>query len=141
MYDTQDNDGSRINNTAFTQTELDALLRQDFSAFLNKAFLTVNPGRSFLEGWYLRTIAHQLQGVRRGGVPAASDQHPSAISQIVYLLGRIFGVLPGARSGDANQLHKLFPGPGEQVFARCQDHHGIGLVQTPFSFDADFAVA
>ena len=39
---------------------LDALIREDFMTFLQKAFSTVGPGDEFRENWHLEAIAYQL---------------------------------------------------------------------------------
>jgi hypothetical protein len=43
-----------------------ALLRNDFRAFTEKVFLTLNPGESFVWSWYFDAVAWQLERVRRG---------------------------------------------------------------------------
>jgi predicted phage terminase large subunit-like protein len=47
---------------------LDALLRQNFNAFVEKAFATLAPGQAFVPGWHLRAIGWQLERVRRGEI-------------------------------------------------------------------------
>lgn len=43
-----------------------ALLRNDFRAFTEKVFLTLNPGENFVWSWYFDAVAWQLERVRRG---------------------------------------------------------------------------
>ena len=43
--------------------ELDAYLRNDFVAFTEKVFLHLNPGRSFVPGWYIRAMAYYVGAV------------------------------------------------------------------------------
>jgi hypothetical protein len=45
-----------------------ALLRQNFNAFVEKAFATFAPGQNFDPGWHLAAIAYQLERVRRGEI-------------------------------------------------------------------------
>jgi len=45
---------------------LDALLRQDFMAFLHKAFETVSAGDRFLPSWHLEAIGFQLEQISNG---------------------------------------------------------------------------
>jgi len=45
-----------------------ALLRNDFRAFTEKVFYTLNPGENFVWGWYLDAISWQLERVRRGEI-------------------------------------------------------------------------
>ena len=47
---------------------LRALLRQNFNAFVEKAFATLAPGQDFDPGWHLRAIAYQLERLRRGKI-------------------------------------------------------------------------
>jgi len=44
------------------------LLRQNFNAFVEKAFATLAPGQNFDPGWHLAAIAYQLERVRRGEI-------------------------------------------------------------------------
>lgn len=50
-----------IDDIADPQRELDAYLRNDLVAFCEKAFIHLNPGRTFVPGWYIRAIAYYLQ--------------------------------------------------------------------------------
>ena len=45
---------------------LEALLRNEFGAFLRKVFATLTPGQTFIPTWHLDAIAYQLERVRRG---------------------------------------------------------------------------
>jgi hypothetical protein len=45
---------------------LDALLRNDFRAFVEKVFATLNPGQTYDRTWHVEAIAWQLEHVRRG---------------------------------------------------------------------------
>jgi predicted phage terminase large subunit-like protein len=47
---------------------LQALLRNDFRAFVEKVFLTLTPGQTFIKSWHLEAIAYQLERVRRGEI-------------------------------------------------------------------------
>ena len=47
---------------------LNAILRQDFASFLRKAFHTLSPGQSYVPGWHIQAIAHQLQQVHDGDI-------------------------------------------------------------------------
>ena len=47
---------------------LQALLRRDFNAFVEKAFATLAPGQAFDSGWHLKAIGWQLERVRRGEI-------------------------------------------------------------------------
>jgi predicted phage terminase large subunit-like protein len=47
---------------------LQALLRNEFRAFLEKVFNTLTPGQRYLPGWYIDAIAWRLERVRRGEI-------------------------------------------------------------------------
>jgi predicted phage terminase large subunit-like protein len=47
---------------------LQALLRNDFRAFVEKTFLTLTPGQTFIRNWHIEAIAYQLERVRRGEI-------------------------------------------------------------------------
>ena len=47
---------------------LEALLRNDFRAFVHKAFATLTPGQTYVRTWHVDAIAWQLERVRRGEV-------------------------------------------------------------------------
>lgn len=47
---------------------LEALLRNDFEAFLQKIFATLNPGQAYVPTWHVAAIAWHLERVRRGEV-------------------------------------------------------------------------
>lgn len=47
---------------------LQALLRNDFRAFVEKVFMTLTPGQTFIRSWHLEAIAYQLERVRRGEI-------------------------------------------------------------------------
>jgi hypothetical protein len=47
---------------------LEALLRNDFRAFVHKVFATLSPGQAYVPTWHVEAIAWQLERVRRGEV-------------------------------------------------------------------------
>jgi predicted phage terminase large subunit-like protein len=47
---------------------LQALLRTDLRAFVEKVFTTLSPGDPFIRSWHLEAIAYQLERVRRGEI-------------------------------------------------------------------------
>lgn len=47
---------------------LTAILRQNFYAFVRKAFNTLSPGQTFIPDWHVRAVAFQLERVRRGEI-------------------------------------------------------------------------
>lgn len=47
---------------------LNAVLRAEFTAFLQRCFLTLNPGAPFLPNWHIEALAYHLELVRRGKI-------------------------------------------------------------------------
>jgi len=47
---------------------LEALLRNDFRAFVHKVFDTLSPGQLYFRSWHIEAIAHQLDRVRKGEI-------------------------------------------------------------------------
>jgi hypothetical protein len=47
---------------------LNAILRQDFAAFLRKTFDTLSPGQTFIPGWHIDALAYQFERLRRGEI-------------------------------------------------------------------------
>jgi len=47
---------------------LEALLRNDFRAFVHKVFTTLCPGQDYVSSWHVEAIAWQLDRVRRGEI-------------------------------------------------------------------------
>ncbi|MDT3683685.1 MAG: hypothetical protein RO009_01415 [Pseudorhodoplanes sp.] len=51
------------------QSVFDAALRTDFTAFLHRCFLALNPGTEFKSNWHIEAIAYKLERARRGEIP------------------------------------------------------------------------
>src|SRR5215204_1568516 len=45
-----------------------ALLRVDFRAFLQRCFLELHPGATFLDNWHIEAIAYHLELIRAGKI-------------------------------------------------------------------------
>lgn len=50
------------------QTELKAILRLDFCAFIERCFYQLNPQTEFLRNWHIELIATKLDACRRGEI-------------------------------------------------------------------------
>ena len=50
----------------FDPRVFEALLRNDFRAFLEKVFITLAPGQRYFRNWHIESLAWQLDRVRRG---------------------------------------------------------------------------
>src|ERR1700730_14327829 len=63
--------GSRMTRRVAIMPEtrlLEALLRNDFRAFVHKVFATLSPGQAYVPTWHVEAIAWQLERVRRGEI-------------------------------------------------------------------------
>ena len=45
---------------------LDAVLRSNFAAFIQKVFNTLTPGARYLDNWHITAIAYHLERCLRG---------------------------------------------------------------------------
>jgi predicted phage terminase large subunit-like protein len=57
-----------VNGAADQKAFLQAILRQDFEAFVRKAFHTLCPGQPFIPVWFIAALAYQLERVRLGEI-------------------------------------------------------------------------
>ena len=68
---------------------LQAILRTDFPAFLQKVFNELCPGDQFLSGWHLSAIAYQLEQIEKGDlrrlVVVQGDTEPASVEQQRHL--------------------------------------------------------
>jgi hypothetical protein len=61
------------NQPANNQTVLDAILRSDLAAFIQKAFATVSPGDAFAGNWHIEAMAHELNKLMRNETRTSSS--------------------------------------------------------------------
>jgi len=74
---------------------LQALLREDFRAFLQMTFTTLSPGQTFVREWFLDAIADRLERVRRGEIrrliinmpPRSLKSIATSVSFPAFILG------------------------------------------------------
>jgi len=74
---------------------LHAALRQDFYAFIQKSFETVNPGQEFLPNWHIEAIAWHLEQCIRGDIkrliiempPRHLKSHCASVALPAWVLG------------------------------------------------------
>jgi predicted phage terminase large subunit-like protein len=75
---------------------LEALLRNDFRAFLHKVFATLAPGQRYVRSWHIEAIAWQLERVRRGEIrrliinmpPRSLKSIAASVAFPAFVLGR-----------------------------------------------------
>ena len=94
----------------------EALLRNDFLAFIAKAFATLCPGQEFERSWHIEAIAYRLEQVRRGEIKRLIINMPPRIAQIDFDLSRFSGFRPRARSDAPLYLRQLFRGARQKAF-------------------------
>jgi predicted phage terminase large subunit-like protein len=78
-----------------TQNEYHALLRSDFTAFIERSFHELNPATPFLSNWHIEVIASELEACRRGETkrliinlpPRSLKSHCASIAFPAWLLG------------------------------------------------------
>lgn len=85
-----------------TQTRtLDAVLREDLSAFIAKTFNYLNPSADYVPNWHIDAIAHQLQRAASGEIDrliiTLPPRHLKSISASVAFPAWILGSDPSAR--------------------------------------------
>ncbi|WP_204325932.1 phage terminase large subunit [Sulfitobacter sediminilitoris] len=74
----------------------EALMRRDLSSFIQRSFLTVDPGSQYLHGWHVDAIAHKLQQVAAGQIkrlvitmpPRSLKSIAASVAFPAWLLGR-----------------------------------------------------
>jgi hypothetical protein len=94
---------------------LQALLRNDFRAFLQKVFTTLAPGQTYVPTWHIDAIADRLERVRRGDIRRLIINMPprslKSIAASVAFPAYILGLDPSRRiicvsySGDLAKKH------------------------------------
>lgn len=75
---------------------LQALIRDDFRAFLHKVFNTLAPGQTYIHTWHVEAIARQLDRIRRGEVkrliinmpPRSLKSIAASVAFPAFVLGR-----------------------------------------------------
>lgn len=97
------------------QRLFEALLRQDFHAFLAKAFHTLNPGERFLPNWHLHALCWHLEQVRRGEIqrlrievpPRSLKSVSASVAFPAFLLGHdpTRKIITASYSGDLAAKH------------------------------------
>jgi predicted phage terminase large subunit-like protein len=94
---------------------LQALIRNDFRVFVEKVFVTLTPGQTFIRSWHLEAIAYQLERVRRGEIkrliinmpPRSLKSITASVAFPAFLLGRdpTRRIICASYSGDLAKKH------------------------------------
>jgi predicted phage terminase large subunit-like protein len=78
-----------------TRAELQAFLRSDFAAFVERSFYELNPQTRYLHNWHIEVIAEALEQCRAGKLrrliinvpPRSLKSHMASVAFPAYLLG------------------------------------------------------
>lgn len=78
-----------------TRAVLNAVLRNDLSAFIHKVFQTVAPGETYLDNWHMEAISHRLQLCVQGELtrlmislpPRAGKSIAISVGFVAWVLG------------------------------------------------------
>jgi len=57
-----------MNVAAHQRPFFQAMMRDDFEAFVRKVFHTLCPGQTYVSAWFISAIAYQLERIRRGEI-------------------------------------------------------------------------
>jgi len=107
---------------------LQAILRTDFAAFVQKVFHTLSPGQVFVPSWYVEALVHQLNRVLSGEVtrliinmpPRMLKSMTASVSFPAFVLAMI---RRGASSVPVTRANLRINSP--TTFARFLGAHGI----------------
>ena len=94
---------------------LNAIVRRDLFSFIQKVFGTLTPAKTFVPGWYVEAVAHELERVRRGEVRRLIINMPprslKSIAASVAFPGFVLGHDPSQRiicvSYSSDLSHKM----------------------------------
>ena len=94
---------------------LQALVRNDFRAFVHKVFMILAPGQTYVRSWHIEAIAWQLERVRRGELrrliinmpPRSLKSIMASVAFPAFVLGRDPSqrVICISYSGDLSKKH------------------------------------
>src|SRR4051794_41468504 len=90
---------------------LDELQREDFEAFLHRAFCVINPGQEYTRNWHISAIAHALDKVRRGEskrlIIAMPPRHLKSVTVSIAFPAFLLGHDPSMRIIAASYAESL----------------------------------
>ena len=87
--------GSDTDDDSFDARLLSVVLRTNFPSFIHRAFITLNPGTTFLSNWHIDLMAYQLERCRGGEInrlilnlpPRGLKSHCASVCFPAFLLG------------------------------------------------------
>lgn len=90
---------------------LNAVLRDDFCAFVEKCFVHLNPGTSYHDNWHIHVICHYLIRSLKGETNSTGYVVAAQTAEINHCVGSIPGIRSGALPLDEVHLRQLRAGP------------------------------
>ena len=113
----------------FEARALEALLRNDFRAFVHKVFATLCPGQDYVSNWHVEAIAWQLDRVRRGEIRRLIINMPprslKSITASVAFPAFVLGHDPSRRIICASAIPATSPKNTRTTFAPYLNRRGI----------------
>ena len=104
-------------STQFTFEEYQAVLRNDFTSFIERSFYELNPQATSCAGQYIELLAATLEKCRTGETKRLIiNLPPRTLKSHAATVAFSAGCL--ATNLEPDHLRKLWPGPGRQARAR-----------------------
>ena len=111
------------------RSEIDAVLRKDLYAFIQRCFFTLKPGATFMANWHLEALVFHLDLVRTGKIRRLMinlpPRHLKSLIVSVALPAFLLGHDPHA-SGDCRLIWR---GLGREAFQWFSHDFELRLVQ------------
>lgn len=115
-----------------TPAEYEAILRQDFPAFIQRCFHEVNPQTRFRWNWHIEVLAAKLDEIRRGNITRLiiniPPRHLKSLCASIALPAWCLGHDPAAQV-----LCVSYAQPLGQAVPQFTCHHERGVVSAPLS--------
>src|SRR6266404_5657878 len=108
--------------------EYKEILRSDLGYFAQLCFCELNPQAAFLPNWHIEVIAAKLAAVRAGKIRRLIINLPPRHLKILVGLGRLAGLVSGARPLGTDPVRQLCPGSRRQARPRLPRHHDEAVV-------------
>ena len=86
---------------------LKAILRSDFTAFVQKVFLEVSPNAHYLDNWHIDLICHELEALLAGKNPRLIVNIPPRYIEVHYLFHCVSCVYFRKKSESHNYSRQL----------------------------------
>ncbi len=112
-----------MNNCELSVAEYQFILRNDFSSFIERAFIELNPQTDFMTAPYIDLLASALEGCRTGRDETTNHQPPATDVEVPRGQRGLPGVALRPRSHKADHLRELWAGSGRQTCSRLENSY------------------